>query len=70
MVGRSRGRSSKAGSLNADQVRKAVQALANYTGQQKDGTTGLLDDDDELVYLIISLRQTPTANRKDKPIPL
>mmetsp|Transcript_22823 Transcript_22823/g.57245 ORF Transcript_22823/g.57245 Transcript_22823/m.57245 type:complete len:258 (+) Transcript_22823:172-945(+) len=62
--------SSKGGTLDVAQVTKAVEALAKFTGKQKDASAGLLDEEDELVYLIISLRTTPAVNRKDKPVRL
>jgi len=56
--------------VSPDNVRKAFAALQKYVGASKEQSAGLLDDEDELVYMLISLRTTPRTSRKDKPIRL
>jgi hypothetical protein len=60
----------KSGGISPETVKRAYEALQKYSGQEKQLSAGLLDDEDELVYLLISLRKTPQQSRKDKPIPL
>ena len=59
----------KLGGISPDTVKKAYEALQKYTGHGKE-SAGLLDDEDELVHMLISLRKMPRQSRKDKPVPL
>ena len=59
----------KLGGISPETVKKAYEALQKYSGHGKQ-SAGLLDDEDELVYMLISLRKMPRQSRKDKPIPL
>lgn len=51
------------------QVLKAAKSLLKFIGQQQDVSNSLFEDD-ELLYLVIALKQMPVAKRSDKPIRL
>eukprot|EP00887_Chlorella_sp_A99_P005117 scaffold25.g5117.t1 len=53
--------------LSEEQVHKAVKALLKYVGTQKEKSTNLLEDEDELLYLVIALKKVPQKPRNDKP---
>mmetsp|Transcript_36439 Transcript_36439/g.102932 ORF Transcript_36439/g.102932 Transcript_36439/m.102932 type:complete len:267 (-) Transcript_36439:450-1250(-) len=60
----------KESSINPKDVEKAFVALQKYVGTSKEKSAGLLDDDDELVYLLLALKKMPQQSRKDKPVRL
>lgn len=54
--------------LKLDQLQKAVASLLKYCGQQAEASAQLIDED-ELLYLQLSLKKTPAAARKVSPKP-
>jgi ribosome biogenesis protein UTP30 len=52
--------------VDMNQVGKAVSALKRYLGAQ--GGAELLDDEDEFLYLLISLKKSHPLQRSDKPL--
>ncbi|PNH06723.1 Ribosomal L1 domain-containing protein 1 [Tetrabaena socialis] len=51
------------------QVKKAVQSLLKWVGQQKDKSSTLFDEE-EVLYMQIAFKKMPMQPRKDKPVPL
>ncbi|GLC33043.1 hypothetical protein PLESTB_000377100 [Pleodorina starrii] len=52
-----------------EQVKKAVQSLLKFVGQQKE-KANVLFDEDEVFFLQLALKKMPMQPRKDKPVPL
>lgn len=49
------------------QVGKAVTSLLKYIGKQQEGSADLLEDE-EIIYVQIALKKSPTGPKKDKPV--
>lgn len=61
------GRKSQGFQINAAQLEKAVVALKKYLGAQ-DAACMLSEDEDEFLYILVSLKSSHPTHRKDKPI--
>ncbi len=49
------------------QAEKAATSLLKWVGEQHAIANALIEDD-ELLYLLVALKKTPQAQRKDKPV--